>query len=415
MGKLGFGGYRISIKSKTHEEALTKALELGIELIDTSSNYTNGESEELIGKCLSKKNVKRPIIVTKAGYLQGKNLKFAAQNIDLIEVNPQLKHSIHPLFLKEQITQSLERLQIDSIDYFLLHNPEYYFYKENANQDEFYQRIKMAFLYLEDEVALGRIKAYGISSNNFVLNPQTKNFVDVERIVEISTSIKADHHFKMIQFPFNLIEIGALEKFNSPLSFIDKCRMHNLITVSNRPLNAFTNNQLVRLATVPIHLNLVDPQLSEDHLNLCLKILNEKWIEQHANDGDQVVEDLKSVTLMKQFLEIWNKLPTPDAVEQIYWGHFFPFISQVWGRDLSAQESKEFYHLYDISMEFAKKNLNEKALSFRSKALEHQLVQEISANDFAQEVLLSYLNYGIDWVLVGMKKPEYVDQLKSLF
>ena len=74
-GKLGLGLYRMSVRSQTHKEALVSALEKGIALLDTSANYTDGESETLIGEVLKRESQFNPILVTKAGYVQGSNLK----------------------------------------------------------------------------------------------------------------------------------------------------------------------------------------------------------------------------------------------------------------------------------------------------------------------------------------------------
>ena len=48
----GFGGYRIDYRIAEHYEALVHAIRSGINLIDTSANYTDGGSELLIGKAL---------------------------------------------------------------------------------------------------------------------------------------------------------------------------------------------------------------------------------------------------------------------------------------------------------------------------------------------------------------------------
>ena len=257
MGHVGFGSYRVSIKSSEHKNALIAALRAGCKMIDTSSNYTNGDSEELIGSVLSEFPEFNPIIVTKAGYIQGKNLKTLEELNsqgkaleDLVDLGETLKHSIHPDFLKSQLDQSLKRLKRDSVEYFLLHNPEYYFQLEGASKDEYYSRLKKAFLYCEEEVARGRIKAYGVSSNNFVLPTVDPQVTDLQTIMGIISDIEAKN-FKMVQFPFNLMEIGALEKLGEygEESLLEQCSRHGLISVINRPLNAFTQNSLVRLAT----------------------------------------------------------------------------------------------------------------------------------------------------------------------
>ena len=81
----GFGCYRVDDSIAEHHQALEFALENGINLIDTSSNYANGGSEKLVGNALrkltsrNKNKLDEIIIVTKGGYLQADNLKYAIE------------------------------------------------------------------------------------------------------------------------------------------------------------------------------------------------------------------------------------------------------------------------------------------------------------------------------------------------
>jgi len=50
----GFGCYRVDDAISEHHKALEYALENGINLIDTSSNYANGGSEKLVGNVIRK-------------------------------------------------------------------------------------------------------------------------------------------------------------------------------------------------------------------------------------------------------------------------------------------------------------------------------------------------------------------------
>ena len=258
MGKVGFGSYRISIKSKEHRAALTFALKNNCSLIDTSANYTDGDSELLIGDVLNENLFLKPLIVSKGGYVQGNNLKVLSNlhaegkaHDDLVDLGEGLKHSIHPDFLKSQIDLSLERLKTDQIDTYLLHNPEYYFEQVDSNQDEYSRRIKLAFEYLEEEVQKGRIKNYGISSNHFILPPRSPKATSLQSVLKIALSVDSKNHFKAIQFPFNLIEVGALEKLGEfeDESLLECAQRFSLTTMVNRPLNAFSDNKLIRLAT----------------------------------------------------------------------------------------------------------------------------------------------------------------------
>ncbi|MBM2837345.1 MAG: hypothetical protein HW409_1534, partial [candidate division NC10 bacterium] len=50
--RLGFGTYRVDTREPEHRNALTKALREGVNLIDTSTNYMDGDSERLVGSVL---------------------------------------------------------------------------------------------------------------------------------------------------------------------------------------------------------------------------------------------------------------------------------------------------------------------------------------------------------------------------
>ena len=53
VSRAGFGSYRVSSGVEGHAMALRRALTCGINLIDTSANYADGASEELIGETLA--------------------------------------------------------------------------------------------------------------------------------------------------------------------------------------------------------------------------------------------------------------------------------------------------------------------------------------------------------------------------
>ncbi len=268
----GFGCYRISAGVSLHARALQHALASGINLIDTSANYGDGGSEELVGQVLAHMiesgELRREAVavVSKAGYLQGQNYAESQERQrrgqpfpDLVPYGEGLEHCIHPEFLQDQLTRSLERLQLETLDVFLLHNPEYYLgwaVKKGVSsgdaQAEYYRRIENAFRHLETEAADGRIRWYGISSNTFPVAAPDPQFTCVERVWEIAQSISGNHHFGVVQLPMNLFENGAVLSPNQPsgLTVLEFARQKNLGVLINRPLNAFAGNRLVRLAEV---------------------------------------------------------------------------------------------------------------------------------------------------------------------
>jgi hypothetical protein len=271
----GFGGYRINAGVTAHGKALKKALTSGINLIDTSSNYADGGSERLVGQVLDELieagRIAREqvVVVTKGGYLQGGNYALSQQRRkeghpfeDLVEYGEGLEHCIHPDFLDDQIGRSLDRLGMDSLDGYLLHNPEYYLGWAHKNglpleaaRAEYDRRIEAAFTHLEKEVERGRIRFYGISSNTFPAAADDPEFTAFHRVWEIAASVAGENHFKVIQLPFNLFEPGAAVEANQPNgqtvlgAAVDK----NMGLLVNRALNAFTRRRMIRLADVEVH------------------------------------------------------------------------------------------------------------------------------------------------------------------
>ncbi len=255
---LGFGCYRIVKGNAEHEAALRSYLDRGGNLIDTSANYGDGAAEELVGEVLRDFPREKVILVTKGGYIQGQNMTLAQQRNfpETVQYGPGIWHSIHPDFLETQIERSCARLKQDFVDVYLLHNPEYFLEDiahrrevTAADHDEFYRRVGEAFRFLEAKVAEGKIRWYGASSNNFVHTPTLPTATSVARCFEQAPGLSSGHHFRVVQFPLNLHEAGGvLTPNNDGVPALDYCKRQGLGVLANRPLNAFRQNELVRLA-----------------------------------------------------------------------------------------------------------------------------------------------------------------------
>jgi len=270
ISAVGFGGYRIDVSYPEHRAALQKALLCGINLIDTSTNYMSGGSELLIGSVLDDFEAEailgrnQVVIISKAGYIQGREYRLS-QNLkrdgrgypELVEYAPNLEHCIHPDFIKDQLTRSLSRLNCGAIDSYLLHNPEYFLmwarrekWESEKAREEYYRRIRLAFEYLETEVARGRIRSYGVSSNTFPVSGDEYDFTSLEKLIQIANDISPLNNFKVVQFPFNLIESGAAvnETQAGKMTVLELARRHKFCILANRPLNTIYKNKLIRLS-----------------------------------------------------------------------------------------------------------------------------------------------------------------------
>ena len=270
----GFGGYRVHTGAAAHAPALESALTAGINFIDTSANYTDGGSERLVGEVLAslvaagRIERQQVVVITKGGYLQGENYDLSQKRKaagtpfpELVDVADGLEHCIHPDFLKDQIARSRKRLGLDTIDGYLLHNPEYYLTGAHQRGDdletarrEYRRRIEAAFVYLETEVASGHIRFYGISSNTFPSADTAADFTSLAMVDQVAEAMGPDHHFRMIQFPFNLFERGAVLEKNQPdgKTILALAHEKQIGVVINRPLNAFSGRRLIRLADVEV-------------------------------------------------------------------------------------------------------------------------------------------------------------------
>lgn len=271
VSSVGFGSYRIGFSQPQHASALESALLQGLNLIDTSSNYSHGESEELIGSTLSKltqKNlIKREdiVLVTKAGYLEAKDKSYP----EISSFGEYFDHCIHPDFLTDQVDQSLKRLGVEYLDSYLLHNPEYMLKRFELDGMErsqahllFYERLKKSFSFLESLVEQGKIKSYGISSNYFGAPNDDFSFVSLKKCHEIALSISEKNHFKVVQMPLNWLEVSPLfyELESTGESTISYAQKKGIGVLTNRPFNAMLNDSLIRLTR---------PQIPEaDLLNL---------------------------------------------------------------------------------------------------------------------------------------------------
>ena len=158
----------------------------GVNLIDTSTNYMDGDSERLVGSVLreliksGELTREEVIVVSKIGYVQGHNLKQAEAREqggrpypDMVKYGEGIWHCIHREYLADQLTLSMDRLGLATLDVCLLHNPEYFLseaaHRDGADlivtRDAFYRRIEQAFTFFESQVAVGLIRYYGVSSN----------------------------------------------------------------------------------------------------------------------------------------------------------------------------------------------------------------------------------------------------------
>ena len=115
-----------------------------------------------------------------------------------------------PRYLENQLEQSLVNMNLSCSDVYYVHNPESQL--SAVSHDEFWRRLRAAFEFLEQSVASGKIKNYGVATwNGFRAEPDSQSYHSLESMVEIARAIAGDaHHFRFIQLPVNLAMPEAL-------------------------------------------------------------------------------------------------------------------------------------------------------------------------------------------------------------
>ena len=90
-----------------------RAVELGVNFIDTADIYGNGQSEEIVAESLYP-YPDDVLIATKGGFVPG----------DLAEGQGTLPHDGRPEHLRQVCEESLRRLRVERIDLYQLHAPD---------------------------------------------------------------------------------------------------------------------------------------------------------------------------------------------------------------------------------------------------------------------------------------------------
>lgn len=449
VSQAGFGSYRISGAVPEHAAALRRVLKSGVNLIDTSANYADGGSEKLIGEVIAQLitagSLRREdvVLVSKAGYLQGYNYSLSQERKrrgtpfpELVPYADGLEHCIHPEFLADQLSRSLARLGLDTIDVYLLHNPEYFLgwaIKERLPADrartEYERRIENAFRHLETEVANGRIRWYGISSNTFPVSHEDPQFTCLERIWQKAESISSDHHFRVIQLPMNLFESGAVLLSNQPSgkTTLAVARQKDIGVLINRPLNAFTGNRLVRLADVKDQI-----RVPVEEIQRRIGVLREaeivfvRQILPALNLEPAICSRLEIQLLSADALDrSWDTLQGYDHWRQVRDEALLPRVrgalAYMETRPAAGRQATEWLESYRESLETVLQAIGGVyAEAARRRVARIKTLLAAADPHWAQKASLSRLavralrsTAGISCVLVGMRREIYVEEIVS--
>jgi aryl-alcohol dehydrogenase-like predicted oxidoreductase len=215
ISNVGIGTYLGAVSNQTdlaYAAAVHAALEVGINLIDTSLNYRRQRSERAVAagirRFIEKSGGQRDEIVvcSKGGYLVPEAITPGTLGPDDVVDG---KHSIAPAFLADQINRSRRNLGLETIDVYYIHNPETQI--QVVQTPEFMNRIRAAFDQMERAVSDGFIRYYGTAT----WDGYRGGGLSLRALVAVAHQIAGDsHHFRFVQIPFNL---GMQEAMTDPV------------------------------------------------------------------------------------------------------------------------------------------------------------------------------------------------------
>lgn len=193
LSRIGFGGLSISgVWGKTDDytsiKSIHKALEEGINWIDTSPIYGLGHSESIIGKALKQKK-DEAFIATKCGLYLGEDGKG--------------KKNLTPEFIFQDIEESLRRLNVSTIDLYQCHWPD-----PSTPIEETWETMK-------ELVKQGKAREIGVCNFDIKL---------LERIHKI-------HPVYSLQIPYNIIRTEHEKEL------IPYCQLNNIRILAYSPLH----------------------------------------------------------------------------------------------------------------------------------------------------------------------------------
>ena len=403
MSNFAFGTYRISDQNPQHIAALKEAISSSITMIDTSSNYMNGGAERAIALAFKEfdSDLTEDIeIVSKFGYIQNENMQRHLETPfdEVVEYSPSCFHSIAQTFIQDQLTHTLARLEMQTLDCYLIHNPEYYLLDainkgidKDDRLDEMYKRLFDAFMALELEVKNRRIKSYGISSNSFSKPRSSEEFLPYEDLLTLAQDAANEignetHSFTTIELPINILELDGL-----------KCASwsheNGLRVLVNRPLNAQFEGLMYRLADYDESFEYYN------HFNELMEVSDNEVLRPLFN-------------LLEQLDDNKHKFGWLGDYDTFLYSEIIPHIKKAL-EPLEEENRDIMYNFIDMFLTEYRKMVAYECSKMTRVTLRENFEECVLS---LQECALRFLMQrdSIDFILVGMRKPSYVNEIMSL-
>lgn len=238
--------------------AVVRAVQGGINVIDTAINYRNMKSERAVGQALrvlQREGIGRGAVLvsTKGGYVAA-DAALGMSWADCVHqayVLPGLitaeeaarAHSLSAPYLRRSLQQSLRNLGLQQVDVYFLHNPEVA--RAAQGPVEFRRTLRAAFLLLEEAVAAGQVGLYGLATWDALrVWPEDPRHIALAEALEVAREVAGErHHFGVVQLPYNIRDAEALW---APTQVVGGHRLPALQAAAELGLYTFTSGTLLQ-------------------------------------------------------------------------------------------------------------------------------------------------------------------------
>lgn len=224
ISSIGLGTYLgdpTDAVDERYHAAIIRALDHGINVVDTAINYRHQRSERVVGQALREADTDREsvFVATKGGFVpfdterpDDPRAYIETEYVDSGIVEPDRLargiHSIDPDFIDDQLDRSLANLGLDVLDLYYVHNPETQL--QTTSREVVYDELEATFTRLEERAMAGDIRHYGLATwECFRVSPDHDSYLSLSEIIERAraasdTAGTNATHFRAIQLPFNV-------------------------------------------------------------------------------------------------------------------------------------------------------------------------------------------------------------------
>ena len=262
LSSIGIGTYlgeEDEATDRAYVDAVARALSRGINVVDSAVNYRCPRSERSIGVALRQLcadgRLKREevVIASTGGFLPFDGAVPANPGAYLVEtylrsglVRPSDvvggSHCMTPRYLADQLERSRANLDVETIDVYYLHNPEVQL--GAVDRTLFRERMREAFEFLEGAVRAGKIRLYGLATwEGFRRPPDAPDHLSLAEIWKLAVDAGGpDHHFRVIQLPYNLAMTEAFTQSTQALGaetvpFLEAARRLDMYGVTSASIH----------------------------------------------------------------------------------------------------------------------------------------------------------------------------------